>query len=411
LQDKNRGMIEDVADEIVTVCERAAADNEDKKRKRMEDGEVLTNAEKSKAVLVAFRNVNNINAETVISRARDLKILFEHLNPLTRDELYAWSLPVDNVRPTLNWSGRWTHTEDSMLLVGAFMYGFGNWETIAKDPRLGLGGKFFLDEGKKGEESATRPIPNAIHLVRRGDYLLGLLREHDEKLKSYESTLKSKGQLKSATPPAASGGVSASAPREHSSVRHRAESEAVASVEGGASKKRKRRPTPTFTDSSDDDECVPYFPLVPSFEAVLTTSRSESLSEGAEAATKEELRPVKKYLKQLRLTGDDMPREEKVLILKESLAKIGEQIRTVLDRKEAQGDSRDKWRRRLWTCVLSTSFPSCLSNCMLFLGGVSFFLIPVTSCQCSTYRHISRQLDQPACSSFSSCCSSPWMTF
>ncbi|KAI0029970.1 SNF2 family N-terminal domain-containing protein [Vararia minispora EC-137] len=325
LQDKNRGMIEDVADEIVTVCEQAVHENEGRKRKRMEEGEVLTNAEKSKAVLVAFRNVNNINAETVISRARDLKILYEHLQPLSKDELYGWTLPVDNVRPTLNWSGRWTHQEDSMLLVGAFMYGFGNWETIAKDPRLSLDGKFFLDEGKKGEDQAARPIPNAIHLVRRGDYLLGLLREHDEKLKSYEHTLKSKGQLKSVTPPAVS------APRDHSNVRRRAESEAVASVEGSGYKKRKRRPTPTFTDSSEDDD--------------------SSMSEATEAMTKEELRPVKKYLKQLRLTGDDMPREEKVQILKESLAKIGEQIRTVLDRKETQGENRDRWRRNLWTFV------------------------------------------------------------
>ena len=134
-----------------------------------------------------------------------------------------------------------------MLLVGAYLYGFVNWEAMAKDPRLGLEGKFFLEEGKKGEDSSNKPIPNAIHLVRRGDYLLGLLREHDEKLRSYESTLKSKGQLKSATPPTYASSSTASA-------RRRAESEAVASVEGGTNRKRKRRPTPTFTDSSEDEE-------------------------------------------------------------------------------------------------------------------------------------------------------------
>jgi chromodomain-helicase-DNA-binding protein 1 len=241
-------MIEDVADEIINDCERAVRDNEDRKRRKMEEGEVLTNAEKSKAVLVTFRNVGNINAETVISRAHDLKILFEHLQPLSQEELYSWALPVDNVRPTLNWAGRWTHHEDSMLLVGAYIYGFGNWETIAKDPKLGLDGKFFLEEGKKGDDSASRPIPNAIHLVRRGDYLLGLLREHDEKLRSYESALKSKGALKSVTPPLVP-------PSSYSSTaRRRAESEAVASVEGGGSRRRKRRPTPTFTDSSEDEE-------------------------------------------------------------------------------------------------------------------------------------------------------------
>ena len=37
---------------------------------------------------------------------------------------------------------------------------------MQKDQKLGLEGKFFLEEDKKGEDSASRPIPNAIHLVR-----------------------------------------------------------------------------------------------------------------------------------------------------------------------------------------------------------------------------------------------------
>ena len=141
-----------------------------------------------------------------------------------------------------------------MLLVGAFVYGFGNWEAIQKDPKLGLQGKFFLEEGKKGEES-TKPIPNAIHLVRRGDFLLNLLREHQEKLASYESSLRTKSIKQSVTPP----------PQQHphmsngNGVKRRAESEAVSAADDGASsaKRRKRRPTPTFTDSESSDEwCV-----------------------------------------------------------------------------------------------------------------------------------------------------------
>jgi len=138
-----------------------------------------------------------------------------------------------------------------MLLVGAFIYGFGNWEAMQKDPKLGLDGKFFLEEGKKGEDAASRPIPNAIHLVRRGDFLLGLLREHDEKLRSYESSLRSKGHLKvSASPPP----LPLSSSSHISSLKRRAESEAMATIDDTSSKKRKRRPTPTFTDSDSSDE-------------------------------------------------------------------------------------------------------------------------------------------------------------
>ncbi|KAG2146018.1 SNF2 family N-terminal domain-containing protein [Suillus bovinus] len=328
LGDKHKGMIMDVSDEIIEVCTQAVEQNNQEKRERMAAGETLTNAQKSKAVLVTFRNVGNINAETVLSRYRDLRILNNILGELSPEELYNWSIPIENIRPTLNWSGRWGPQEDAMLLVGAFIYGFGNWEAMAKDVRLGLQGKFFLEEGKKGEDATTRPIPNAIHLVRRGDFLLGLLREHDEKLRSYESSLRNKGHLKgSATPPPTAVASSSSSPPI--GRKRRAESEAVASIDDGGTKRRKRRPTPTFTDSESSDEC-------PSMD---------------EAATKEELRPVKKQLKQLKLSGEDMPRDDKVAILKDSLAAIGRRIEIVLQNKQAAGEDRERWRRHLWAFV------------------------------------------------------------
>ena len=151
LTEKNRGMIIDTSDEIIELCQHAVEENNEEKRTRIAAGETLTNAQKSKAVLVAYRNVGNINAETVLSRVQELKILYEYLHPLSIDEMYQWPIPVDNIRPTLNWSCKWSATDDSMLLVGAFMHGFGNWELIQKDERLGLQGKFFLEESKKGE--------------------------------------------------------------------------------------------------------------------------------------------------------------------------------------------------------------------------------------------------------------------
>jgi len=86
-----------------------------------------------------------------------------------------------------------------------------------------------------------------------------------------------------------------------------------------------------------------------------------------EATTKEELRPVKKQLvgltftcfiqrltvlqKNLKLSGEDMPRDDKVAILKDSLAAIGKRIEFVLAQKEAAGEDRDRWRRHLWAYV------------------------------------------------------------
>ena len=267
LVDKNKAMITETSDEIIDLCEQEVERNNSEKRARVAAGETLTNAQKSKAVLVTYRGVGNINAETVLSRHRDLRILYDYLSVLP--DPYLWELPIENIRPTLNWSGRWGPKDDAMLLVGAFIYGFGNWEAIQKDSRLGLEGKFFLDEGKKGEDSSSKPIPNAIHLVRRGDFLLNLLREYHEKIISYETSLRTKSQLKSSISPPPAQSTSSNG------LKRRAESETVSAMdEGGSNKRKKRRPTPTFTDSDSSDEC-------PSMD---------------EAATKEELRPVKKQL-------------------------------------------------------------------------------------------------------------------
>ncbi|KAF9793017.1 SNF2 family N-terminal domain-containing protein [Thelephora terrestris] len=318
LTSKDRGMILDIADDIVEMCTQAVDESSASRRAKADAGEALSNAQKSRAVLVTYKNVGNINAETVVSRNRDLKLLHTLLSDVG-DAVYDWSLPVDNIRPVLNWSGRWGPQEDAMLLVGAFLYGFGNWEAMQKDPKLGLEGKFFLEEAKKGEDSSSKPIPNAIHLVRRGDFLLGILREHDEKYRSYENSMKRKVHTASPTPVASS---------SHGTKR-RADSEISHSVDEGFSRKRKRRATPTFTDSESSDEC-------PSMD---------------EAATKEELRPVKKQLKDLKLSGEDMPREKKVAILKDSLSAIGRRIEAVLKAKAAAGEDAARWKRHLWTFV------------------------------------------------------------
>jgi chromodomain-helicase-DNA-binding protein 1 len=241
LTDKNKGMILDLYDELLTVCEQAVEEADYHKKAKAAAGEVLTPAQKSKAVLVTFRNVSNINAETVVSRCRDLKLLYTYLHPL--DDPYSWRIPIENIRPTLNWSARWGPTDDSMLLVGCYLHGFGNWETMVKDQKLCLEGKFFLEEGKKGEDSTNKPIPNAIHLVRRGDFLLGLLREQQEKVRAYESSVRGKGYRMTQSP------------TPGPSHKRRVESDAVSSLaDDSGPKRKKRRPTPQWTDSSESDE-------------------------------------------------------------------------------------------------------------------------------------------------------------
>ena len=70
-------MIIDTAKDIIEHCGHAVEESNAEKRSRIAAGETLTNAQKSKAVLVSYRNVGNINAETVLSGHQDLQVLFD----------------------------------------------------------------------------------------------------------------------------------------------------------------------------------------------------------------------------------------------------------------------------------------------------------------------------------------------
>ena len=86
-----------------------------------------------------------------------------------------------------------------------------------------------------------------------------------------------------------------------------------------------------------------------------------------ENQTKEELRPVKKQLvrivtvaipllvltailqKRLKGSTETGTKEEKVALLKESLAQIGARIAAVVEEKKSRGEDGEKWRKHLWT--------------------------------------------------------------
>ena len=55
------------------------------------------------------------------------------------------------------------------------------------------------------------------------------------------------------------------------------------------------------------------------------------------------------FQKKLKLSGGDLPRDDKVAILKESLAAIGQRIDEVLTDKKDEGEDLVRWRRHLWT--------------------------------------------------------------
>lgn len=178
LGDRDRDFLKDIIAELVEISRQAVDINNEKVREEEDRaGKPLAKKDK-KAVLVDFGEVRKVNAETVVERPPQLRllrrVLQEHGNFLT------FRLP--DATKAAAYSCDWGAREDGMLLVGIDRYGFGAWPQIRDDPELQMQDKFFLEEHrveKKEKRKTTdeRGIqsPGAVHLVRRSEYLLSVL--------------------------------------------------------------------------------------------------------------------------------------------------------------------------------------------------------------------------------------------
>jgi chromodomain-helicase-DNA-binding protein 1 len=148
------------------------------------DGESKTKGPpQKKAVLIEFKGLQKVNAESILQRRDDMTFLHHILHrtsPVTNFRISS------QVKAVMNWKCQWAVKEDAMLLIGVDKYGQGGWHAIRDDAELGLVEKFFLDEKRiekrSGKpEGASKDIPGSIHLSRRTDYLINVLREEHRK--------------------------------------------------------------------------------------------------------------------------------------------------------------------------------------------------------------------------------------
>lgn len=132
-----------------------------------------------KAVLFDHHGVKRLNAWTIVDRPPDMRLVRKMTSSLP--DCKTFRLP--EATKLADYSCSWGAREDGMLLVGIARHGFGAWTQIRDDVDLGLGDKFFLEEHRverktqrmQGEEKSTKS-PGAVHLVRRAEYLLSVLR-------------------------------------------------------------------------------------------------------------------------------------------------------------------------------------------------------------------------------------------
>ncbi|KAH8663069.1 P-loop containing nucleoside triphosphate hydrolase protein [Tricladium varicosporioides] len=138
----------------------------------------LTKKDK-KAVLFDFLGIKRLNAETIVERPGELKMLKEVIGAVADYKNFR----ITDASKAAHYSCPWGAREDGMLLVGIHRHGYGAWPAIRDDPDLGLKDKFFLEEHRvdkkeernKADEKVAK-APGAVHLVRRADYLLSVLK-------------------------------------------------------------------------------------------------------------------------------------------------------------------------------------------------------------------------------------------
>ncbi|KAL2178711.1 CDH1-like protein [Thermothelomyces heterothallicus CBS 202.75] len=178
LSDRDHDFLKSIIDDLVAVSKQAVEANNERLREEEERaGKPLAKKDK-KAVLVDFGEVRKVNAETVVERPPQLRLLRRVL--AEHGDVLSFRLP--DASKAAQYTCEWGAREDGMLLVGINKYGFGAWTQIRDDPELQMHDKFFLEEHRVDKKEERRRAddkgiqsPGAVHLVRRSEYLLSVL--------------------------------------------------------------------------------------------------------------------------------------------------------------------------------------------------------------------------------------------
>ncbi|KAJ1724520.1 ATP-dependent DNA helicase Hrp3 [Coemansia erecta] len=299
----------------------------------------------ARAILLTFHGVHSVNAGVVMQRVNDLAVLGRRLaQPSAGDDATKFRIGVP-LKPVHHWSCLWGQREDAMLLVGIHRHGFGNWDRIQADGDLGLQNKLFLTPADEKAASvqaigdaARSPAggkrivaPKATHLVRRGEYLLKVLRDGEE------------GKNRA---PAAAAAASAAAGAG-----------ALALTPSSVARKRRGRSEDSDTNTNTNSATVG------TEHDAAAASDAESMDE---RTCKDMMRPVKRFLQRLRDESDNLKSvHSKVQLISDCLLPIGRHIRETVERHRTRalspssssedaasaGAEADRLYRHLWIFV------------------------------------------------------------
>ncbi|KAG0037589.1 hypothetical protein BGZ82_002267 [Podila clonocystis] len=327
LEDKEEDVVKMEAEELVHACEDAlgvahdSIDNQD-------DDEDLPYAKKNaKAVLFTYKEVEKVNAGQMVLRLKDLRAMNRRLDGT---DITKFRLNVA-LKPVLNWSCSWGQKEDAMLVVGIYKHGFGAWDKIQEDSGLGFTKKFFLSTQ---DAKDLKKIPKALHLVRRGEYLLKVLRESERDKKTRQSNASASSSRR-----VPGKGGNASSNSNHGRDKEKSSSKSK-SASNSTSKSRSSKPRTSKSSRGDG----------------LGSDQDDEFADGqTDEKSKSMLRAVGRDIRTIR-ESDKKPVDPQVIA--KCLAKIGREIEELVESSSSRSRSeRDRLSRQLWTYA-GKAFPT-----------------------------------------------------
>ena len=179
LRGRDLHVVKAAMQEVWDKSEKLFQEEQDRVKELTQNANRSMTKKDRKAVLFELHGVKRINAETILERPNEMRLLQD----VTSKDPDFKSFRIPEATKAAGYSCPWGAREDGMLCVGISRHGYGAWEKIRDDPDLGLIDKFYLEEHRvdkkaereRGDEKNAKS-PGAVHLVRRADYLLSVLK-------------------------------------------------------------------------------------------------------------------------------------------------------------------------------------------------------------------------------------------
>lgn len=345
-----------------------------------------TAAANKKAILFEFRGVKNVNAELMLQRPKDMKLIHD-LIPSSAGEVRKTNFDLSKkyvkFKAVHGWSCDWDTRDDLMLLVGVNKYGYGAWQLMRDDPTLGLASKMFLSDDpkskkdtkdttdnknadkaesdskdtskkveanntgakddatstKKPESSAKKAkVPGAVHLGRRVDYLFLTIMMAKQTGQWHSSS-----DSRAGTPnhngetPAHHGGSTSRASALNKDHKERRASHTPNPTSSRPSSKQGQKATKASAKSAKNS--APQANTIAAEEL-------EQYDSMDEAECKSELHPIRHSLKRLKKGSTGLDKAQFSAMLKTELFAVGDFIEKNVEKLPAQ--AKDKRRKHLW---------------------------------------------------------------